>query len=60
MALSGTSVTSRASVAATGNRILGILHGHLTHHTRYNEQIAWAHRDEKSIPPLDTMDPGGV
>jgi transposase len=29
---------------ALGNRLVGILHGCLRHHTTYNEHTAWAHR----------------
>ncbi len=29
---------------ALGNRLVGILHGCLRHHTRYDEHTAWAHR----------------
>jgi hypothetical protein len=29
---------------ALGNRLVGILHGCLPHHTHYNEHTAWAHR----------------
>jgi hypothetical protein len=29
---------------ALGNRLVGILHGCLRHHTPYNEDEAWAHR----------------
>jgi hypothetical protein len=35
---------------ALGNRLVGILHGCLTHHTAYNETIAWAHRTTTIIP----------
>jgi hypothetical protein len=35
---------------ALGNRIVGILHGCLTHHTTYNEHTAWAHRTQTPIP----------
>ncbi len=30
--------------AALGNRLVGILHGCLRHHTAYSEDTAWAHR----------------
>jgi hypothetical protein len=36
--------THHAALRALGNRLVGILHGCLTHHTLYNETIAWAHR----------------
>ena len=29
---------------ALGNRLVGILHGCLRQHTRYDEHTAWAHR----------------
>ncbi len=29
-----------------GNRLVGILHGCLRHHTHYNEHTAWAHRTQ--------------
>jgi transposase len=32
------------ALRALGNRLVGILHGCLEHHTSYNEQTAWAHR----------------
>ncbi len=32
------------ALRALGNRLIGILHGCLRHHTPYNEQTAWAHR----------------
>jgi transposase len=32
------------ALRALGNRLVGILHGCLRHHTLYNEHIAWAHR----------------
>jgi hypothetical protein len=32
-----------------GNRLAGILHGCLTHHTAYSETIAWAHRTNPQI-----------
>jgi transposase len=35
------------ALRALGNRLVGILHGCLDHHTTYNETIAWAHRPEK-------------
>jgi hypothetical protein len=33
-----------AALRALGNRLVGILHGCLRHHTPYDEQIAWSHR----------------
>jgi len=32
------------ALRALGNRLVGILHGCLHHHTLYNEDTAWAHR----------------
>jgi transposase len=32
------------ALRALGNRLVGILHGCLTHHTLYDEDTAWAHR----------------
>jgi len=32
------------ALRALGNRLVGILHGCLRHHTPYNEDTAWAHR----------------
>jgi Transposase/Transposase IS116/IS110/IS902 family len=36
--------THHAALRALGNRLVGILHGCLTHHTSYDENTAWAHR----------------
>ena len=33
------------ALRALGNRLVGILHGCLRHHSRYNEHTAWAHRN---------------
>ena len=32
------------ALRALGNRLVGILHGCLRHHSPYNEHTAWAHR----------------
>ncbi|MCA2246079.1 MULTISPECIES: IS110 family transposase [Mycobacterium] len=32
------------ALRAVGNRLVGIMHGCLRHHTRYDEHTAWAHR----------------
>jgi Transposase/Transposase IS116/IS110/IS902 family len=40
--------THHSALRALGNRLVGILHGCLDHHTAYNETIAWAHRVEKT------------
>ncbi len=37
------------ALRALGNRLVGILHGCLEHHTTYNETIAWAHRPENKL-----------
>jgi transposase len=34
------------ALRAVGNRLVGILHGCLKHHTEYNEHTAWAHRQK--------------
>ncbi|WP_130649252.1 IS110 family transposase [Egicoccus halophilus] len=36
--------THHRALRALGNRLVGILHGCLRHHTLYDEHIAWAHR----------------
>ncbi|HSS23338.1 MAG TPA: IS110 family transposase, partial [Mycobacterium sp.] len=36
--------THHKALRALGNRLVGILHGCLRHHTPYNERAAWAHR----------------
>jgi hypothetical protein len=36
--------THHQALRALGNRLVGILHGCLRHHTNYNEHLAWAHR----------------
>jgi transposase len=41
--------THHQALRALGNRLVGILHGCLRHHTLYNEHTAWAHRT--SITP---------
>jgi transposase len=38
--------THNRALRALGNRLVGILHGCLRHHTPYNEHTAWAHRAE--------------
>ena len=38
------------ALRALGNRLVGILHGCLEHHTAYDETTAWAHRAENKIP----------
>lgn len=34
------------ALRALGNRLVGILHGCVRHHTHYNEHTAWAHRNQ--------------
>jgi transposase len=36
--------THHQALRAVGNRLVGILHGCLRHHTLYDEHTAWAHR----------------
>ncbi|MDH3248239.1 MAG: IS110 family transposase [Acidimicrobiia bacterium] len=36
------------ALRALGNRLVGILHGYLKHHTLYNEHTAWAHRQPRN------------
>src|SRR5271157_3771108 len=36
--------THHQALRALGNRLVGILHGCLPHHTLYDEHKAWAHR----------------
>jgi hypothetical protein len=38
------------ALRALGNRLVGILHGCLRHHTTYNEDTAWAHRHKANNP----------
>lgn len=37
------------ALRALANRLVGILHGCLTHHTTYNETTAWAHRNDQPL-----------
>jgi hypothetical protein len=39
--------THHQALRALGNRLVGILHGCLTHHTSYDEDTAWAHRNHE-------------
>ena len=39
------------ALRALRNRLVGILHGCLAHHTAYNETTAWAHRPEHELAP---------
>jgi hypothetical protein len=36
-----------AAPRALGNRLVGILHGYLAHHSAYNETIARGHRTDQ-------------
>jgi hypothetical protein len=38
--------THNKALRALANRLVGILHGCLTHHTLYDEHTAWAHRTQ--------------
>jgi hypothetical protein len=38
--------THHQALRALANRLVGILHGCLRHHTLYDEQRAWAHRTQ--------------
>ena len=40
--------THHQALRALGNRLVGILHGCLRHHTHYNEHTAWGHRQTDS------------
>jgi transposase len=37
------------ALRSLGNRLVGILHGCLHHHTRYDETTAWAHRNDQPL-----------
>jgi transposase len=39
--------THNQALRALGNRLVGILHGCLKHHTIYDEHTAWAHRQPR-------------
>jgi hypothetical protein len=41
--------THNQALRALGNRLVGILHGCLRHHTSYDEHTAWAHRPENNL-----------
>lgn len=40
--------THNKALRALGNRLVGILHGCLTHHALYDEHTAWAHRQQQA------------
>jgi hypothetical protein len=46
----GAGDTHHQALRALGNRLVGILHGCLEHHTAYHETTTWAHRAENKIP----------
>ena len=48
------------ALRALGNRLVGILHGCLRHHTHYDEHKAWAHRQTTPSRPLDNLRPWDV
>src|ERR1700729_3052574 len=51
--------THHQALRALGNRLVGILHGCLTHHTAYSETTAWpAGRAPNNDRPLDTYSRG--
>jgi hypothetical protein len=37
------------ALRALGNRLVGILHGCLTHNSLYDENIAWGHRNDNKL-----------
>ena len=41
--------THHAALRALGNRLVGILHGCLQHHTLYDERLAWGHRHDRAL-----------
>jgi hypothetical protein len=41
--------THHAALRALGNRLVGILHGCLAHHSVYDETIAWGHRIDNKL-----------
>jgi transposase len=40
--------THNRALRALANRLVGILHGCLQHHTPYNEDLAWSHRTQQA------------
>jgi transposase len=42
--------THHQALRALANRLVGILHGCLRHHTRYDEATAWPAEDQKPLP----------
>jgi len=41
--------THHQALRALGNRLVGVLHGCLTHHAAYDEAIAWGHRAQDNL-----------
>lgn len=41
--------THNQALRALANRLVGILHGCLRHHTTYHEDTAWAHRNDNAV-----------
>lgn len=41
--------THHQALRALGNQLVGILHGCLRHHTRYNENTAWSTAKEQTL-----------
>jgi hypothetical protein len=41
--------THHQAIRALGNRLVGILHGCMAHHSIYSETTAWAHRTSPEI-----------
>jgi transposase len=41
--------THHQALRALGNRLVGILHGCLRHHTRYDESTAWSAAKEETV-----------
>ena len=46
--------------APSANRLVGILHGCLRHHTPYDENTAWPALNHQTSKPLDTLRPWDV
>ena len=41
--------THHRALRALANRLVGILHGCLRHHTHYDEHTAWGHRNDQHL-----------
>ena len=49
--------THHRALRALANRLVGILHGCLRHHTLYDEHTAWAHRTQhRRLTPTSPWD----